>query len=108
MSNTLKVHPAAVMVAVIIAASMLGAFGVMLAAPALATGKLVVEYSIRKLFDLDPWVDMQHVPTAPSFSPITKWLPNSKQRLTLWLNKKSERSNQPGGQNAQQQKEKTE
>jgi hypothetical protein len=107
MGNTLKVHPAAVMVAVIIAASMLGAFGVMLAAPALATGKLVVEYSIRKLFDLDPWVEMQRVPTASSFPRITKWLSNLKQRLTLWLNKKSERPNQPGGQDAQQQKEKT-
>lgn len=107
MGNTLKVHPAAVMVAVIIAASMLGAFGVMLAAPALATGKLVVEYSIRKLFDLDPWVEMQRVPTASSFPPINKWLPNQKQRLSLWLNKKSEKPNQPGGQDVQQQKEKT-
>jgi predicted PurR-regulated permease PerM len=107
MGNTLKVHPAAVMVTVIIAASMLGAFGVMLAAPALATGKLVVDYSIRKLFDLDPWADMQRVPSTSNFPPISKWLPKTKQKLTLWLNQKPQKSNQPGGQDVQQQKEKT-
>jgi predicted PurR-regulated permease PerM len=108
MGNTLKVHPAAVMVTVIIAASILGAFGVMLAAPVLATGKLVVDYSIRKLFDLDPWADMERVPTTSNFPPINKWLPQMKQKLTLWLHQNQEKSNQPGVQVEQQQKEKIE
>ncbi len=106
MGNTLKVHPAAVMVTVIIAASILGAFGVMLAAPVLATGKLVVDYSIRKLFDLDPWADMQRIPRTSNIPPIKKWLPQIKQKYALWLHPKPQKATQPEVQDAQQQKEK--
>jgi predicted PurR-regulated permease PerM len=50
MANALKVHPAAVLVAAIIALDLLGILGVIIAAPILATTKLVGEYVIRKLF----------------------------------------------------------
>ncbi len=55
MANTLRVHPAAVMVTVLIAASLFGIIGVLLAAPVLASIKLLVNYILRKMFDLDPW-----------------------------------------------------
>lgn len=55
MGNALQVHPAAVMVAALTAASLLGIIGVLLAAPVLASLKLVVTYAMRKMFDLDPW-----------------------------------------------------
>lgn len=55
MGDTLKVHPAAVMIAAIISASLFGIIGVLLAAPVLATAKLVFTYVMRKMFDLDPW-----------------------------------------------------
>lgn len=55
MADALKVHPAAVMVAVLMAASLLGVIGVLLAAPVLASAKLLGDYAFSKMFDLDPW-----------------------------------------------------
>jgi predicted PurR-regulated permease PerM len=55
MSNALKVHPAAVLVMVIISGSLFGFIGVLLSAPILATLKLIFNYIFRKMMDLDPW-----------------------------------------------------
>jgi predicted PurR-regulated permease PerM len=55
MASTLKVHPAAVLIAALIAANLLGLLGVVIAAPFLATVTLLGKYIMRKLFDLDPW-----------------------------------------------------
>lgn len=53
--RVLGVHPAAVLVAALIAASLLGFVGLILAAPVLATLRLFATYAIRKMLDLDPW-----------------------------------------------------
>jgi predicted PurR-regulated permease PerM len=58
MGNALRVHPAAIMVAVIVAASLMGVVGIVLAAPVLATLQLFFRYIFYKLFDQDPW---QHI-----------------------------------------------
>jgi len=55
MSHTLKVHAAAIMVAVIVAYELLGFLGVVIAAPILATVTLIFRYIFRKLNDEDPW-----------------------------------------------------
>jgi predicted PurR-regulated permease PerM len=55
MASTLKVHPAAVLVAALVAANLLGLLGVVIAAPFLASVTLLGKYTIRKMFDLDPW-----------------------------------------------------
>ncbi|HJW89604.1 MAG TPA: AI-2E family transporter [Anaerolineales bacterium] len=55
MGQTLGVHPAAVLVAAIIAANLIGIIGLLLAAPVLATLKLLVGYIFNKMLDLDPW-----------------------------------------------------
>jgi predicted PurR-regulated permease PerM len=55
MSKALKVHPAAVLVAVLIAADLLGLIGVVIAAPILATVQLLGTYILRKLTDKDPF-----------------------------------------------------
>jgi len=55
MANTLKVHPAFVLIAAIIAANLIGILGVIIAAPLLATLQLVGRYTLRKLIDRDPW-----------------------------------------------------
>jgi len=62
MSNALKVHPAAVLVMVIISASLFGFIGVLLSAPLLASLKLIFTYIFRKLMDLDPWEGLQTIP----------------------------------------------
>jgi len=55
MSKALKVHPAAVIIAVLIAADLLGLVGVVIAAPILATVELFGIYILRKLLDKDPF-----------------------------------------------------
>lgn len=55
LSDALKVHPAAVLVAAIIFANLLGLLGVVIAAPMLATATLFWQYTMRKLLDVDPW-----------------------------------------------------
>lgn len=55
MSHTLKVHSAAILIAVIVAADLLGLLGVVIAAPILATVQLAYTYIFRKLNDEDPW-----------------------------------------------------
>lgn len=55
LGETLGVNPGAVLVAAILAANLIGIVGLVLAAPVLATIRLVGNYVIRKLFDLDPW-----------------------------------------------------
>lgn len=57
LGQTLGVHPAAVLVAAIIAASLIGLIGVVLAAPVLASLVLIGRYTSRKLLDLDPFPD---------------------------------------------------
>ncbi len=61
MASALKVHPAAVLVAAIIALELLGLLGVIIAAPMLATIQLVGRYFSRKLFDLDPWEGLDNI-----------------------------------------------
>lgn len=53
--STLGVHPAAVLVAAIIALNLLGFVGLLVAAPVLASLQLFLIYILRKMLDLDPW-----------------------------------------------------
>jgi predicted PurR-regulated permease PerM len=53
--DTLGVHPAAILVAAIIAANLIGLVGLVLAAPVVATLSLGGRYIVRKMLDLDPW-----------------------------------------------------
>lgn len=77
MSQALRVHPAAVMVSALIAVNLLGVIGVVLAAPVLATLKLVLDYTFAKLFDLNPWERMQTMPPPAQLPPF---IPGMQQR----------------------------
>jgi len=72
MARTLKVHPAAVLVAALIAANLLGLLGVIIAAPFLATCLLLGRYIMRKMFDLDPWPHTEPESPPPSIREIIK------------------------------------
>lgn len=66
LSDALKVHPAAVLVAAIVAANLFGILGVVIAAPILATALLFWRYITRKLLDLDPFPEEEiHQPPPP-------------------------------------------
>jgi len=95
MADTLKIHPALVMVAAIGGAILLGLVGVVLAAPVSATIKLFVDYTFRKLFDQDPWEGMQ---TIPPPVPLSVRLSNMKEKTNRILHflrkgRKNEESN---------------
>ena len=60
MGQSLEVHPAAIMISALVGAQILGILGVILAAPVFATLKLLLRYSSRKLFDQDPWAEIQY------------------------------------------------
>jgi predicted PurR-regulated permease PerM len=62
MANVLKVHPAGVLVMALVAANLLGILGVVIAAPILATLKLLGQYIVRKMFDQDPWPQVEPEP----------------------------------------------
>lgn len=77
MADALRVHPAAVLVAAIISASLLGVVGVVIAAPMLATLQLFGQYMLRKMFDLDPWPSHEKRRAAPK-------RPKLIARLRVW------------------------
>jgi len=81
MSQALRVHPAFVLIAAIIAASLLGIVGIVLAAPLLATLQLIGRYTVRKLLDREPWPPGED--TLPLYHP-PRWL----VRLRSWWRKR--------------------
>ena len=82
MGKSLGVHPAAVLVVAIIAANLIGLIGLLLAAPVLATVNLVGRYTIRKMFDRDPWMDTDEQLKPLGFPRISK----SINKLSTWWN----------------------
>jgi predicted PurR-regulated permease PerM len=84
MADNLKVHPAFVLIAAIIAANLIGLVGVIIAAPLLATLQLGGRYMIRKMLDKDPWPPEENVPRT---KPLPKWL----RRVRMWWRKRSGR-----------------
>jgi len=85
LGQTLGVHPAGVLVVAIIAANLIGIVGLLLAAPVLATVQLVGRYTIRKMFDLDPWPEPETQPKPMEFP----WLERAVRRLRAWWRARS-------------------
>jgi predicted PurR-regulated permease PerM len=79
LSDALKVHPAAVLVAAIIAANLFGILGVVVAAPILATAALLWKYIMRKMLDLNPWTE-EEIHSPPS-SPSSRFLDSIRRFL---------------------------
>jgi predicted PurR-regulated permease PerM len=95
MANTLKVHPAFVLIAAIIAANLIGLLGIIIAAPLLATLQLLGRYITRKMLDEEPWPDSEKtLPPLPMARPL--------RRLRAWLKRRrgvkpeAEMINDPG------------
>jgi predicted PurR-regulated permease PerM len=84
MAQTLRVHPAAVLVTALIAANLLGVLGVVIAAPFLASVMLLSRYTMRKMLDLNPWPPGETVPAQPiSF----EWLARIRSYIEGMLRK---------------------
>jgi len=80
--RALDIHPAAVLVSALLMASLLGLVGIFLAAPVVATLKLVGLYVFRKMMDLDPWPDPELDP-KPIEYPWYRW----GRQFISWLKK---------------------
>jgi predicted PurR-regulated permease PerM len=87
LGRALDIHPAAVIVSALLMASLLGIVGIFLAAPVVATLKLIGIYVFRKMFDLDPWPDPEEE-TSPIefpwfhwFRNFGKWISNQRSRI---------------------------
>ncbi len=85
LGNALRVHPAMVMVAAIVGASLLGVIGVVLASPVLATTLLFLRYAFRKLSDQDPWQGIDISPPQPRQLPgldsASRWIQKRWKQL---------------------------
>ena len=79
MARALKVHPAAVLVAALVAANLIGLLGVVIAAPFLATITLLGRYTMRKMLDMDPWPEAE----AESPQPVSSALIESIKQFFL-------------------------
>jgi len=76
MADRLKVHPAFVLIAAIVAANLIGILGIIIAAPLLATLQLIGRYTMRKLLDRNPWPPEEDVPPSASMSKRLRKLRN--------------------------------
>ena len=83
--RTLNIHPAAVVVAALFLASLIGVVGIFLAAPVMATLKLFSFYVFRKMFDLDPWPDPEDESKLVEY-PWYRW----SRQFKVWLKKRKE------------------
>jgi predicted PurR-regulated permease PerM len=88
LGQTLGVHPAAVLVAAIIAASLIGIIGLLLAAPVLATVNLLGRYIIRKMLDQDPWPEAETGYQSIQIPLVGR----AFQRLRVWWRSRRQRS----------------
>jgi predicted PurR-regulated permease PerM len=83
LGESLGVPPAAVLIAALILAQSIGFVGLVLAAPMLASLRLLIRYMGRKMFDLDPWPEPE--PTSPAI--VFPW-----QRFARWRQQRLEKS----------------
>jgi len=80
LGQSLGVHPAAVLVAAIISANLIGIIGVVLSAPVLASLKMISQYVVKKMFDQEPWSEENPPPADETEHVLTKiW-----RRLRAW------------------------
>lgn len=99
MADALAVHPAAILVAALIGANLLGVAGMILAAPVLATLQLLFRYIVRKLFDKDPWEGIDFERQKKSTGRFPDWIDKLLKQLIEYLNilRNGNKSNQHPG-----------
>lgn len=92
-SHALKIHPAAVLITALVMYNVMGIMGMILAAPVLATLKLAIDYTSRKMLDQDPWEHMEHMEQPPPIGielqqrgvKIWNFIKNVSRRFSEWM-----------------------
>lgn len=70
LGGVLKLHPAAILVAVLIGLNLFGILGMFLAPPTLATLRVLWQYASKKLQDKDPWEEDYEISEETGSLPI--------------------------------------
>ena len=91
LANVLEVHPAAVLVGVFVGLNLFGFWGMLLAAPIIATLKIILIYVKRKLLDEDPWGEPAQVvtedenlpPLGKALKATSEWAKNTIDKYIL-------------------------
>jgi predicted PurR-regulated permease PerM len=65
LGRSVDLHPLVVLTGVIVGGSLAGVLGMWLAAPTIATLRVVGHYVISRLYDRDPFVDLEEEPELP-------------------------------------------
>ena len=84
MASNLKVHPALVLIGALIGVQLFGFVGIIIAAPVMASFKLILNYLIKKLNDQNPWEELAL--REPVESP--KWVQSFRekwQQFSQWV-----------------------
>ncbi|MGD1993276.1 MAG: AI-2E family transporter [Anaerolineae bacterium] len=82
MGRSLNLHPLVVLVAIIAGGSLAGILGMLLAAPSVATLRVLMDYIYRRLTDQDPFPEEESESKEPR-SGIGRWLWNRARRRAL-------------------------
>jgi predicted PurR-regulated permease PerM len=93
LGQTLGVHPAAVLISALLLAQMIGLVGLVLASPVLASIILVMRYTLRKLFELDPWPypEKEYTPISIPWSRLFDQIRQGTGKTLAWLRGKREK-----------------
>ena len=65
MGRSLNLHPVLVLVGVVVGGSLGGVLGILLAAPTLATLKVIARYVFYRIYDLDPFAESEKDEPSP-------------------------------------------
>jgi predicted PurR-regulated permease PerM len=84
LANALDVHPVAILVGVFVGLNLFGFWGMVLAAPIIATLKLLLSYVGKKLTDQDPWVKPEELEEEENLPILGKTL----KSFTGWVKDK--------------------
>lgn len=97
MAESLKVHPALVLMGALIGVQLFGVIGIVIAAPVMASIKLILTYVIKKLSDQNPWEELDtREPvekakwvkfTENQWSKILSWLRKLWQKFKAWVHR---------------------
>ncbi|MFK7802256.1 MAG: AI-2E family transporter [Anaerolineae bacterium] len=88
--DALDLNPLIVFVGALAGATFAGVLGTVLAAPVLATMKLLGRYAWRKMFDLDPFPEPEKIPEDEPSWAETAWERWQLRRAGVVLNKKED------------------
>lgn len=104
LGQSLGVHPAGILIAALILAQLIGFVGLVLAAPVLASIRLILQYVIRKLFDQDPWPDpeIETIPVQILWSRLYNNLRAYAQMIVTKFRRKDLPTSKPDSQESEQ------